>query len=339
VLDAEQGTRTHSQALIAGLKALREAEDFLPRDWLIETYPDLAGLIATHRTPVLKDVPERRLTPLVAIQSYYLYAEEQLATAGGHEPAASKALYGLARVQSHLATAGKFRIPTNGPKAVALHRAALRVAPNNYTAANELGVLLDHYGQLPDAKLVFLQSLSVSPQPETWHNLSVVYKKLGKGQEAQRARRWSESMIAAERTGGRRAATSAPRSAASATSLIRWVDLETFATNSDPNGTVGPAAIPSQSVGPLKNGETSRKRKRKFELFGPRSRMRFAFGRAAGRPQNSTSSQPPERNNTRSFLSKGLRGFGSLFGAGRRVPSTFPAAGIEGDNQLQDESP
>ena len=121
-LDTEAGTQTHDAALTAGLRALQEAEDFAPEDAHRGTNPNLAQMIATHRTPILKGVDLGQTTPLLALQKYYAYAGDQLAAAGGHEPSASLALYGWARLQSALAssTVGG---GLHDPRAIALHQA------------------------------------------------------------------------------------------------------------------------------------------------------------------------------------------------------------------------
>ena len=199
-LDADNGTQMHSRALKAGLRALKEADDFAPRQLRHETELDFTHLTATHQTPVLKGVDKTRLKPIDALQSYYAFATQQLARAGGDEPAASLALYGLGRVEAASYTRPSAKISMGGPKAIALHQAALMVNPQNHMAANELGVLLARYGQMKDAKVVLLHSLSASPQPETWHNLAIVHQKLGELEQARQARMNYESLTAVNRT-------------------------------------------------------------------------------------------------------------------------------------------
>ena len=80
----------------------KRPRNFAPENAHRGTNPNLGQLIATHCTPVIKS-DLRQMTPLLALQRYYAYAGEQLAAAGGHEPAASLALYGWARLQSALA--------------------------------------------------------------------------------------------------------------------------------------------------------------------------------------------------------------------------------------------
>ena len=75
-LDVQHGTSRHSQALAAGMRALDEAEDFVPRGSRLEADLDLSMLISGHRTPVLKEANAKELSPLVAQQRYYSYAQK-----------------------------------------------------------------------------------------------------------------------------------------------------------------------------------------------------------------------------------------------------------------------
>ena len=54
-LDAEHQTVVHSQALSAGLAAIKEADDFIPDGSRLEANLDIAAIIRGHRTPVLKN--------------------------------------------------------------------------------------------------------------------------------------------------------------------------------------------------------------------------------------------------------------------------------------------
>ena len=141
-LDMERVTDEHSRALSSGLTALREVRDFKPRRSAAEHGMDLAPLVAAHHTPVFKQTGCEGLTPVVAQQRYLTYARQQLEAAGGQQPGASFALYGLGRVA---ALAGR---PEGSPalgdagQAMAFYQAALGADARNYRAANELGVLL-----------------------------------------------------------------------------------------------------------------------------------------------------------------------------------------------------
>ena len=67
-LDAEHQSQAYSRALAAGLRALEEAEDFIPGRFKREADLDLPEIVHSHRTPVLKGVALGSLTPLDAMQ-------------------------------------------------------------------------------------------------------------------------------------------------------------------------------------------------------------------------------------------------------------------------------
>ncbi len=185
-LDNEYQTDRHSRALAAGLTALDEAGDFLPRGGQLEANLDMATIAAGHRTPVLRE-NAGRVSPMVAMGVYFTFAQEQLSLAAGSEVAASMALYGLARLHSVLGDEST-TVPAAKPKAMALCQAAILAAPANYLASNELGVLLAQGGRYDEARLAIEHSLTInSKSPTAWHNLGVVYEHLGESGRAQRA--------------------------------------------------------------------------------------------------------------------------------------------------------
>lgn len=67
-LDTTRGVNEHSRALASGLRALKAADDFMPRGARLEADLDLERLIATHRTPVLQSHDVSQLTPVAALQ-------------------------------------------------------------------------------------------------------------------------------------------------------------------------------------------------------------------------------------------------------------------------------
>ena len=157
--DARQGTRWHSKAVTAGFLALKESTDFVSQNAGIED-ADVAKIVSGHKTPILKRVEISEMTPIVAAQHYYTYAQEQLSGAAAQEVIGSMALYGL----------GKAVIAGVGNKspdleytgqARALYRAALMAEGKNYLAANELGVLLSENGQPELARELLTRSISL----------------------------------------------------------------------------------------------------------------------------------------------------------------------------------
>ena len=191
-LDAYHHNQKHSKAVAAGLTALREADDFVPRAG--QPPIKLEDAIAGHKTPVWRTGETEDVPPLIAMQRYYAYAQQQFMVAAGKDQSAAMALYGMGRLQTSLANEYGVKKVTAGPKAMALYQATIGVDPQNYLAANELGVMLARYGQLRDAEAVLRQSVAVAPRPENLKNLSEVYERMGDPQSAQNAR--TQQMLA-----------------------------------------------------------------------------------------------------------------------------------------------
>ena len=79
-LDSESGNADCGQALAAGMRALEEAEDFIPRGGRLNAEIDVAMLARAHRTPVLRGGAKPTLPPATAALVYQKYAVEQLTT-------------------------------------------------------------------------------------------------------------------------------------------------------------------------------------------------------------------------------------------------------------------
>ncbi|EAQ79979.1 hypothetical protein DSM3645_05135 [Blastopirellula marina DSM 3645] len=226
-LDTERHTHQHSDALAEGLLALDEASDFVPEGSQLEANLNLKLLIQSHRTPILKNVDASQLTPLVAAQQYFSHAQDRLAMACGGVPEASAALYGLAKLQPFLKTGGGDKALI-GPRSIALHQSAFLADPQNIMAANELGVMLARYGQLTDAKQVFVSGLRQNSLAETWNNLAKVHEMLGEDDLAKLARQEAQFAIAN--------GVVAPKS-----NFVRWISPEAFAAQHRVDATaIGP---------------------------------------------------------------------------------------------------
>jgi tetratricopeptide (TPR) repeat protein len=242
-LDVEHRTDGHSQALAAGLKALDESDDFVARGNTFESDLNVARIAGVHRTPVVRTDPQE-ITPREALQRYYTYAQQQLATSVGTEPVGSAALSGFGKLYTVLARDQSTEVLAAQAKAMTLHQAALVVDKNNAAAANELGVLLAQMGNLQDAQAWLQHSVSLAPQAATWHNLAVVHERLGQNDLAQQAR--SHEATVAQRS-GRRATSALPE--------IRWVaprvlDAAPADRPQPPPGTRS-ASLPDDSVSRL----------------------------------------------------------------------------------------
>jgi tetratricopeptide (TPR) repeat protein len=210
--DVEQSTRQHMQAAIAGFHALKEANEFVNSGAALREI-DVAGLVAGHTTPVLKDADVMDMPSSIAAQYYYGYAKEQLAIAAARETVGSIALYGLGKIIIAGAGPNSQQLEYTGP-AMALYQAALIAEPQNYRAAHELGVLLAGTGQLEMARQMLMTSATASAQPTAWRNLASIQARLGEQQLAEQAQQQAAALQLAHPE------TKAPP--------VQWVDPATF---------------------------------------------------------------------------------------------------------------
>jgi tetratricopeptide (TPR) repeat protein len=241
-LDAQERTSKHGKALPAGLTAMKESEDFLPRGAKLEADLDLPGLIGSHVTPALKDRDAAALTPLMAMKAYLTYAQQQLAVAAGHESAGSMALHALGKLHEELAGKKTTGLQAAGSKAVVFYQAALTVCPENVMSANDLGVLLAKNGNYPNARAWLEHGAALSCSPTLWNNLAVVYERLGQSDLAGRAR---QQILVAQANGKNRPANQA----SAASGNVRWVGTEAFGGQGLPAETA-PATTAAGSAGP-----------------------------------------------------------------------------------------
>ena len=234
-LDAEQQTQVYSRALAAGRTALTEAWDFhadgVPRNI------DLARIVAAHRTRVLADLPLDSLSPITAQQHYFSFAQEQLALATGNDPAASMALFGLAKTAAVIHGAANAGNMTVAGEQMACYQAALIADNRNFCAMHELGVLLASHGRPELARDLFLGVLAISENAATWRNLSVVWEQLGDSQQALRAAQHADKL-------------SSTRIGELTGSNLRLVDPQTFARTLPPSEGLAAPAAPASTPAP-----------------------------------------------------------------------------------------
>ena len=215
-LDTEHQTARHSQALAAGLRALTEAEDFMPKDGHLEAELDLEAIAGAHRTPILHEGNLYEWTPLAATQKYHAFAQEKLAEAVGSEIAGSMALCGLGKL--HMVIGSQRRgdgIASAHTKAMVLLQAALIASPTNHIAANELGILLAKNGRHQEARRAFQRSVDACPTAEGWRNLALTCETLGEMDTAYHAAQ--ETLALRAKAEGKASITRSPRG------TIRWV--------------------------------------------------------------------------------------------------------------------
>jgi tetratricopeptide (TPR) repeat protein len=206
----------------------------------------VSEITRAHQTPVLKDAEV--VSPVIAQQQYLGYAQSQLARAAGNEAVASLTLFRLGKVQMAMAQQDSDPQMQHGPQSMVYYQAALTADGRNYLAANELGVLMARYGQLQEARRLLVQSVSIQPHAEAWHNLSVVHQRLGETDLARRATH--ERELLAQRS----------PAASAAEGNVEWVDAKTFAAHDSVvrRSAAGPGSQPAQTADrPDLRGSTS----------------------------------------------------------------------------------
>jgi tetratricopeptide (TPR) repeat protein len=244
-MDAHFGGLLHSDALAAGWVALEEADDFSTHSRRGPSV-DVRLIVDSHQTPVLKSYSLTDVSPVVAMQYYFAFAQQQLATACGSAPVASRALHGLGKIHMVLSEKSTSSERLHGPKALAFQQAALAADPANALAANELGVLLARFGKLREARTVLQHAITVSPLPQTWQNLAVIHHRLGEAELASQSKANWQIM---------RQQNEALSSQAADQKLVQWVAPEAFAGQTALPQSVPPvqSVRPVQSVKPVQS--------------------------------------------------------------------------------------
>jgi tetratricopeptide (TPR) repeat protein len=234
--DAAAGSDAHARSLAAGLRALDEADDFMPHGAELEAEVNVMVIASAHRTPVLAetDSPPR---PDEAVARYHEFARRELARAVAGEQAGSMALYGLGKVQNRVAKddGGELR---HERRALTMFQAALDSGPGNHFAANEIGVLLARGGRSVDAAMMFRRAIDLEPSATNYHNLAVVERKLGYHEYAAANAHYAQQLAHRDRAAG---ANSLARN-------VQWVNPQdlTRVTSAQPNSPPPPATPPMQ---------------------------------------------------------------------------------------------
>src|SRR5690606_11765218 len=126
------GTRLRTESLAAGLRALEEAQDFVPRGSQLEAEMKLDVICAAHRTPLARELNLAVTLPSKMMERYHRYAQIKLAVAVAGEPAGSMALYSLGKLNSLLAATEGEQHPLATREAVTFQQAALLAHNENY---------------------------------------------------------------------------------------------------------------------------------------------------------------------------------------------------------------
>jgi tetratricopeptide (TPR) repeat protein len=191
-------------------------------------------VVSGHRTPALKSASLEQITTRMALDRYMVFAQQKLAESVDGQPAGSKALYMLGRLHTVVAQDRTPCFVAAEQKALAFQQAAMSADPNNFLAANELGVLLARGGRYEEARTILQHCVSLAPRPEVWHNLVMVHRSLGEIALAQEAQ---QHLLAAQ---NRQPATIGKPQPSQ---MVRWVEPQEFAKAGP-----GPAAsIPARA--------------------------------------------------------------------------------------------
>ncbi len=215
--DAQQGTPERTKALAAGLRALREAEDFAPQGTQLEAELDITVLCASHRTPLAKQSKTTNLLPRLMMDRYFRYAQLQLAMSVAGEPAGSMALHALGKLNCQLGRVEPEKNRLADRHAIAYQQAALLAHNQNHLAAHELGVLLASSGHFAEAEQLLKQVAARESNAVVYRNLARVQEELGQPEQALASRDFARQLSHQGATG---------------TNNVHWVPTEQFAQGS-----------------------------------------------------------------------------------------------------------
>lgn len=219
--DHLHATTQHTEALESAWTAVREARDFLPGARPVG--PDVVNRIAkVHSSPVLSPRQRQQYSPLQAAQAYYGFARDQFADAFGGEPLASLALHGLGKLQPLLAAADASAEKDVEPEAAVYFASAVATDPNNFLAANELGVQYAKLGRFDEAEQALREAAQRGRVASIWRNLAKVYEYRRDLASARQAH-----LAAAELELAARSPTAPPGWSADA-NWVRWTTPDEF---------------------------------------------------------------------------------------------------------------
>ncbi len=194
--DMAGGGCLHTQMLSDARTALQEAEDFAATGNRLPNEIRVKHLARVHRSRILQQ-PNDDMTPWAARREYQEYARQQLAGAVGASPSASLALYGMGKTIALQAEEGPDAELRYLPQAITMHQAALDADPDNFLAANELGVLFARSQRWRDAQRMFQFAVEKKNAAQIWDNLAKTHEQLGESRLAEAARSYA---VAARQT-------------------------------------------------------------------------------------------------------------------------------------------
>jgi len=186
-IDTHHRSTRHTVALNAALQALKEADDFQPSASATRKV-ELATVLASHQSGILKPEQGAQMTPLMVLQRYYSFAQKKLVEAAHGEPLAAEAMFGLGRIQT-LLNDGSSGAAFSEQKTLLFYMAAVDTDAAHHIAANELGVLLSRLGQYRYAQKALELSVASSAEAGNCKNLLAIYERNGEDERANHLRR------------------------------------------------------------------------------------------------------------------------------------------------------
>jgi tetratricopeptide (TPR) repeat protein len=237
--DQKHGAARRTIALANGLRALDEAIDFVARGPAADGSLSRSVVVASHRTPVAKELDVERALPQQLVDLYLRYAQLQLAGSVAGEPAGSMALHALGKLYSQLGRVEPERHPQADRRAFALQQAALLARRDNHLAAHELGVLLAESGHYVESEYLLSQVALRQPHPMVLRNLARVERRLGR-----------EELATASEREAQRLASQCDNAAG-----VTWTSPALLARTGDPLAPAAPAPAASGPAPPQSRPE------------------------------------------------------------------------------------
>lgn len=231
--DAREGTTVRTTDLASGLRALEEAEDFVPHGTGLEADLNVSIIISAHRTTVVQDGRLHKLQPRQLMDRYFRYAQLKLAAAVEGDPDGSMALHALGKLQRRLSQLEPKDNPLAHRQAFAYQQAALLAHHYNHLAAHELGVLLADAGHYTEAVSLLEQVAAKEPHPVVLRNLAQVQYQLGYAGRAAANDRQADQLAAQPGVAG---------------SNVQWVSPREFAGAADATTFGLPVQPPVQTL-------------------------------------------------------------------------------------------
>jgi tetratricopeptide (TPR) repeat protein len=237
--DAQASSTEFSQALMHGLRALKESEEFVLSDSEAQIGMDISGWVESHQSGALTKEQAKNFTPIQALQRYYGFAQIQIERAVGKNVVSAEALFCLGRLYTLGDSSEVIDGKLDRAKAMVFHRASLACDPRNYRSANELGVLLAEFGELQDSVELLKHSLRLHQTPKAWENLAKLHDRLSQPQLANAARSEYQRLLASQNSG-----------------MIHWLESNQFNSTAMPEGILASTMATGRNEKPVPNQDS-----------------------------------------------------------------------------------